>query len=166
MGTQSKKGRAMGIKHQPVAKAEMLIRKPVAEVFEAFVNPATTTKFWFTKGSARLDAGKQIRWDWEMYNVSVQVNVKAIEKNARILMEWSAPGAPPTTVEWIFTSRSEGTTFVSVTNSGFSGDEEKVVQQALDSTGGFALVLAGAKAFLEHNVQLNLVRDRFPEGKE
>jgi uncharacterized protein YndB with AHSA1/START domain len=26
----------------PVAKAEMLIRKPVAEVFEAFVNPAIT----------------------------------------------------------------------------------------------------------------------------
>ena len=156
----------MGIQHQPVAKAEMLIRKPVADVFEAFVNPAITTKFWFTKGSGRLDAGKQIRWDWEMYNVSVQVNVKAIEKNARILMEWSAHGASPTSVEWIFTSRPEGTTFVSVTNSGFSGDEEKVVQQALDSTGGFALVLAGAKAFLEHNVQLNLVRDRFPEGKE
>ncbi len=29
----------------------MLIRKPVAEVFEAFVNPDITSKFWFTKGS-------------------------------------------------------------------------------------------------------------------
>jgi uncharacterized protein YndB with AHSA1/START domain len=155
----------MALKHPPVAHAAMLIRKPVAGVFEAFVNPAITTKFWFTKGSGRLDAGGEFQWDWEMYNLSVQVKVKAIEKNARILMEWSARGAPPTTVEWIFTSRPDGTTFVEVTNRGFSGDEEKVVQQALDSTGGFALVLAGAKAFLEHNVQLNLVRDRFPEGK-
>ena len=32
------------------AKAEMLIRKPVAEVFEAFINPDITSKFWFTKG--------------------------------------------------------------------------------------------------------------------
>jgi uncharacterized protein YndB with AHSA1/START domain len=38
-------------KFQPVAKAEMLTRKPVAEVFEAFVNPAITSKFWFSKGS-------------------------------------------------------------------------------------------------------------------
>ena len=36
-----------------VAKAEMLIRKPVAEVFEAFVDPAITTQFWFTKSSGR-----------------------------------------------------------------------------------------------------------------
>ena len=28
------------MKHSLIAKAEMLIRKPVAEVFEAFVNPA------------------------------------------------------------------------------------------------------------------------------
>src|SRR5882762_4824616 len=91
----------MEIQHVPVVKTEMLIRKPVAEVFEAFVNPAITTRFWFTKGSGRLEAGKQIRWDWEMYNVSVQVNVKAIEKNARILIEWSAQGHAPTTVEWI-----------------------------------------------------------------
>ena len=30
------------------ALAEMLIRRPVAEVFEAFINPAITTQFWFT----------------------------------------------------------------------------------------------------------------------
>jgi len=33
----------------PVAKTEMLIRKPVAEVFEAFVDPEITRRFWFTK---------------------------------------------------------------------------------------------------------------------
>ena len=42
--------------HVPVAKAEMLIRKPVVEVFEAFVNPAVTTRFWFTKSSGRVEA--------------------------------------------------------------------------------------------------------------
>jgi uncharacterized protein YndB with AHSA1/START domain len=44
----------------------MLIRKPVAEVFEAFVNPDITTKFWFIKSSGRLEAGKQVQWEWEM----------------------------------------------------------------------------------------------------
>src|SRR6266516_1902290 len=150
-------------KLQPIAKAEMLIRKPVAEVFEAFVNPDLTSKFWFTKGSGRLEAGKQVRWDWEMYDFSLEVDVKAVEKNSRIVIEWPASGAS-TTVEWAFTPRSDGTTFISVTNKGFPGDEDQVVQHALDSTEGFAFLLAGAKALLDHDVTLNLVRDRFPDG--
>lgn len=151
------------INQGPIAKAEMLIRKPVAEVFEALVNPAITSKFWFTQGSGRLEAGKEVKWDWEMYGFSIQVKVKAIEKNARILIEWPGEGAP-TTVEWVFTSRPDNTTFVRVTNTGFSGDADKIVQQAIDSTEGFTLVLAGLKALLEHNVKLNLVPDRFPDG--
>ena len=154
----------MKIEDVPIAKTEMLIRKPVSEVFEALVNPAITSRFWFTKGSDRLQSGKQIRWDWEMYNLAVDVNVKAVEENKRILIEWSAPGAAPTTVEWNLTSRPDGTTLVSVTNAGFSGDGDEVVKQALDSMGGFSLVLAGLKAFLEHNIILNLIADRFPDG--
>lgn len=153
----------MNLQIVPVAKTGMLIRKPVSEVFEAFVNPDITSRFWFTKGSGRLQEGEKIQWDWEMYNVSVQVSVKAIERDKRILIEWEA-GSAPTTVEWVFTSRSDDTAFVSVTNSGFSGDGDEIVRQALDSTGGFALVLAGAKAFLEYNISLNLIADRFPEG--
>lgn len=140
----------------------MLIRMPVAEVVEAFINPEITTKFWFTRSSGRLEVGKQIQWDWEMYNASSQVNVKAIEANKRILIEWSGYDTP-TTVEWIFTPRPDNTTFVSITNTGFSGDEDQLVEQAIGSTEGFTLVLAGLKAFLEHGINLNLVRDRFPQ---
>ena len=143
----------------------MLIRKPAAEVFEAFVNPAVTTQFWFTKSSGRLETGKQITWKWEMYNVSTQVQVKAIEANKRILIEW--PGYDsPTTVEWIFAPLPDNTTFVSITESGCRGDADKVAQQAVDSTGGFTLVLAGLKALLEHHIHLNLIGDRFPAGIE
>lgn len=149
----------------PVAKAEMPIRKPVAEVFEAFIDPAITSKFWFTKGSGRLETDKQIQWNWEMYNVSIQVSVKAIEQDKRILIEWSAHGTP-TAVEWLFTPRSDNTTFVSVTNTGFSGNGDEITKQAIDSTEGFTLVLSGLKALLEHNIILNLVSDRFPEGLE
>jgi uncharacterized protein YndB with AHSA1/START domain len=145
----------------PVAKAEMLIRKPVAEVFEAFVDPAITSRFWFTKGSGRLEVGKEIRWDWEMYNFSVQVQVKEIDRHKRIVVEWGAY-EEPTTIEWTFTARPDDTTFVSITNSGFSGSGDEIVKKALESTEGFAFVLAGLKALLEHNVSLNLVRDRFP----
>jgi hypothetical protein len=33
----------------------------------------------------------------------------------------------------------------------------------LDATGGFTLLLAGLKAYLEHRIQLNLVADKFPK---
>lgn len=98
-----------------------------------------------------------------MYSHSVQVNVNAIEENERILIEWGTEGTA-TTVEWVFTSRSDNTTFVSVTNSGFSGGGDEIVKQALDSTEGFTLMLAWGKAFLERNITLNLVADRFPNG--
>jgi uncharacterized protein YndB with AHSA1/START domain len=39
----------------------MLIRRPVAEVFDAFVDPKITSKFWFTKGSGKLEPGKRVR---------------------------------------------------------------------------------------------------------
>jgi len=38
------------------------------------------------------------------------------------------------------------------------------VKQVTGSTQGFSLVLAGLKALLEHNLSLNLVADRYPEG--
>lgn len=153
----------MKIQHVPIAETGMLIRKPVPEVFEAFVNPEITSRFWFTKGSGRLQAGAHVNWEWEMYNHSELVSVKAIEENRRIVIEWGADGTF-TTVEWVFTPRPDNSTFVAVTNSGFSGDGDEQVRQALDSTEGFALLLAGAKAFLEHNITLNLVAYRFPDG--
>jgi uncharacterized protein YndB with AHSA1/START domain len=146
----------------PVAKAEMLIRRPVSEVFQAFVDPAITSKFWFSDSDGTLETGKQVIWTWKMYNFSAKVHVLALEKDKRIQVEWLVGGAP-TTIEWRFEQLAAGT-FVSITNSGFRGEPEKAMQEAIDSTEGFAFVLAGAKALLEHNISLNLVPDRFPEG--
>jgi uncharacterized protein YndB with AHSA1/START domain len=150
----------------PIMKTGMLVRKPVAEVFEAFVDPDITTKFWFTKSSGRIEAGKQVQWEWEMYDIKVPVNVKAVEPNKRIVIEWPGQQGPPTTVEWTFTPHGEDATFVSIAHGGFTGNGDGLVKQVTDSTEGFSLVLAGLKAILEHNVRLNLVADRFPKGTE
>lgn len=153
------------LKQVPITKTGMLIRKPVADVFAAFINPDITAKFWFTKSSGRLETGKPVQWDWEMYGVSIPVTVNAIEPNKRIVIEW--PGySGSTTVEWVFAPQQDGTTFVSITEAGFAGDGDELVKQATDSTEGFSMVLAGLKALLEHNVRLNLVADRFPKGIE
>lgn len=149
----------------PVMKTGMLIRRPVAEVFEAFVDPEITTRFWFTRGSGRLETGKQVQWDWEMYGISIPVTVKAVEPDRRILIEWPGQNGP-TTVEWLFQPTEEGSTFVRITSSGFTGTGDELVKQATDSMQGFSLVLAGLKALLEHGIRLNLVPDRYPKGIE
>jgi uncharacterized protein YndB with AHSA1/START domain len=149
---------------KPVAKAQMLIRRPVADVFEAFVDPSVTSRFWFSRGSGRLEAGKQVRWDWEMYGASSNVDVKAVERNRRILVAWSGEDGKSTEVEWVFTARGDDRTFVVVENRGFHGTPDEIVSQALESTGGFNLVLAGAKALLEHGVALELVADHNPDA--
>jgi uncharacterized protein YndB with AHSA1/START domain len=145
------------------SKAGLLIRKPVEEVFEAFINPEITTQFWFTKSSGRLEAGKQVQWDWEMYNVSAPVDVKAIEENRRIVIEWMGYSGP-TLVEWIFTPHKNNTTFVTITETGFQGSSDEIAKQAIESTEGFTLVLVGLKASLEHNIRLNLVTDHSPDN--
>ena len=147
----------------PVAKAQLLIRKPVRAVFEALIDPAITSRFWFSKGSDRLEMGKRIRWDWEMYGVHTYVDVKAIEIDKRILIEWNGP-ENPTTVEWTFEDKGNNTTFVVVKNWGFKGSEDEVVAQALDSTGGFTFLLAALKVFLEHAIEPNFVVDHAPDA--
>jgi uncharacterized protein YndB with AHSA1/START domain len=149
----------------PTVKAAMLIRRPVGEVFEAFVNPDITSNFWFTKGTGRLEVGKPVQWEWEMYGFSVPVTTKAVEPNRRIVVEWRGYGKP-TTIEWTFAPHENGGTFVRITERGFKGTADETAEQTRNSTEGFSLVLAGLKAFLEHNIRLNLVADRFPKGTE
>jgi uncharacterized protein YndB with AHSA1/START domain len=148
------------LNEKPVVKAEMLIRRPVEEVYEAFINPEITTKFWFTKSSGRLEEGKTIRWDWEMYGVGDELNVNELVQNKLIKIEWT----DGTQVEWVFIPRTDNQTFVSITNSGFSGSGDEMVSQAIDSMGGYTMVLSGLKAYLEHNIRLNLVADKAPDA--
>lgn len=149
----------MALETPPRVSTQMLIRSPVEKVFEAFVDPAITTRFWFTKSSGRLEPGKNVVWEWEMYGAAGKVFVKEIEVNARILIEWDEPPCP---VEWQFEPRPDDTTLVTISNWGFAGSDDEVVSKAIDSMGGFSYVLAGLKALLEHDIELNLVADHHP----
>jgi uncharacterized protein YndB with AHSA1/START domain len=149
----------------PSVKVGMLIRRPPGEVFQALIDPAITTRFWFTGSSGKLVPGASVRWDWEMYGVSTEVSVKAVEADSRILIEWGN-GDESTTVEFRFIPWEDDTTFVQVTETGLSGDGDEIVSSVAGSTGGFCQVLCALKALLEHDVVLTVVRDRFPKGLE
>jgi uncharacterized protein YndB with AHSA1/START domain len=144
------------------AEAGMLIRKPVKQVFEAFIDPEITNNFWFSRSTGRLDENDKVLWTWDMYNHTVPVFIESIIPNEKIIIQWGNY-EEKTTVEWTFIHLDESRTFVSIINSGFKGTPDELIAQIRDSTGGFTLVLAGLKAYLEHNIQLNLIADRFPK---
>jgi uncharacterized protein YndB with AHSA1/START domain len=141
------------------AGAQMLIRKPVERVFEAFIDPAITKNFWFTNGSGRLEPGERITWEWKMYHVSTKVRVQQVTHNEKIVIEW---GEPSTMVEFDFKALNETSTYVTIKNYGFHTTGNELIDEIRDSTGGFTTVLDGLKAFLEHGINLNLISDKYP----
>lgn len=152
----------MDTNNAATVEAQMLIRKPVSMVFEAFIDPSITTNFWFTKSSGKLEAGKTITWQWEMYGVSTNVFVQEIIPNKKIATEW---GDPATKVDYEFIPLTEDSTYVIIRNYGFNLQGDELLQAIKDNTGGFTTVLDGLKAYLEHNIRLNLIADKFPKGK-
>jgi len=151
----------MEIEKIPAVEAQMMIRKPVALVFQAFIDPQVTSKFWFTKSSGQLETGKKVTWEWEMYNAATDVHVKDIVPEKKISIEWDEPA---TTVDFEFTALGENTTYVLIRNYGFSQTGNDLIEAVINNTGGFTTVLDGLKAYLEHGIELNLVKDKFPHA--
>ncbi len=142
------------------AEAKMLIRKPAKLVFDAFIDPLKTKNFWFTKGSDKLEENKKVTWEWEMYGVSATIVVKEIIPDKKIVIEWDDP---PATVEFEFDQLNSDSTYVTITESGLDLTGDELLAKIKDSTGGFTTVLDGLKAYLEHDINLNLIADKFPD---
>ena len=145
------------------ARAQLRIRRPAAAVCDAFTEPEQMTQFWFPRSSGALVPGETRYWYVfeDRDDPEIEVRVVALEPGRRLHIDWGG-GGEFTTVEWRFIRESAESTFVYVTESGYTGSNEDMVAKALDSTGGFNLVLAAAKAWLEHHVALRIVEDHFP----
>jgi len=139
-------------------QAQMLIRKPIQEVFEAFINPEITTNFWFTKSTGKLEEGKTIIWEWDMYDAKSEVKVLQIIPNQLIKTEW---GLFSNNVDYEFKEMEKGT-LVIIKSYGYSEKGDELLLVINDNTGGFTTVLDGCKAYLEHGINLKLIEDKFP----
>lgn len=139
-------------------QTQMLIRKPVNEVFEAFINPEITTNFWFTKSSGKLEEGKTIVWEWEIYGAKSEVKVHQIIPNQHIKTTWELFS---NNVDYEFKEMEKGT-LVIIKGYGYSQTGDELLAVINDNTGGFTTVLDGCKAYLEHGISLRLIEDKFP----
>ena len=78
------------------ATAQTLIHKPVPEVFDAFVNPETMSRFWFTRRDDGLRAGETSAWYLGARPDAPQfeVRVTSLVHPRSIVMEWEKRGEP------------------------------------------------------------------------
>jgi uncharacterized protein YndB with AHSA1/START domain len=147
----------------PSVRVGMRIRRMPADVFQAIVDPDITSKIWYTKSSGKMTPGAELVWEWEMYGVSSRVSVEEVEENSRVVFTWSGyTPSHPTTVEFRFIRMRDDTTYVQVTESGFTGTGDELVRCVADSTGGFTFFVSALKALLEHDIALALVLDAHP----
>ncbi|MEX0723549.1 MAG: SRPBCC domain-containing protein [Gracilimonas sp.] len=158
----------MNEKDLSVVEAKMLIRKPLAKVFEAMINPKITSKFWFTKSSGSVEPGKTLEWEWGQFGVSDTVDILEVKTNEYISLEWKL-GELKTKVEMFFEAYSDTSTLFKVTENGFwdsipAKDEklEEKINLMLGQNGGWNLMLSSMKAWLEHELDLNLTADHNP----
>lgn len=142
------------------ANAQIIIHRPAGDVFEAFADPDIMTKFWFPRASGRLETGKEVKWYVGTGDdaFEITVRVKSAVKPLSLHLQWG-DGDAFTDVKWEFESKSRNETVVRIRESGFSGDQSTAILAALDSTGGFNQVVVAAKALLEHDAPINVVRD-------
>ena len=138
---------------------QMLIWKPVAEVFNAFIDPTITTNFWFTKSSGPLEAGKTVIWGWEAGEVSARIIVEEIIENELIRFDW---GDPIPKVEIEFRPYGDSATLVMIRNYSEELTVGGIINEIIDSTSNLTSVLDGLKIYLEHDIRMNLIGDKFP----
>ncbi|MEJ7597483.1 MAG: SRPBCC domain-containing protein [Kofleriaceae bacterium] len=134
-----------------VARAEMLIRRPGREAFDAFVNPDTITKFWLKATTGPLAPDAVEDWAFMVPGAAETVRVTAFEPDRQISFVWS----DGIHVNLTFFHHGGVESRVTVEARGFAD-----LAATVGATEGFTIVLCDLKTLLETGQSANLVRDK------
>jgi uncharacterized protein YndB with AHSA1/START domain len=131
---------------------EDVINKPVAEVFEAIVNPTHMAHYFISGADSPLVAGHTVNWEFADVGATVAVKVIDIQPDKHIVLEWHASGAD-TRVEISLSPLKAGKTAINITESGWPMDEAGVAK-ALQQAIGWTDFCCCLKAYLLFGVNL------------
>ena len=134
-----------------LAETDLLVRSPVHEVFDAFVQPELLERFWLRHASGPLVAGGTVEWEFLADGSRERVTVTEVTRPTSISFSWS----DGIDVELRFATFDATSTRVAVSARGF-----EAVAQAVAATAGFTIVLCDLKTLLESGRSANLVRDK------
>jgi uncharacterized protein YndB with AHSA1/START domain len=133
-------------------KVAIHIQKPVHDVFEAIVDPELMSKYFILKGSARLEEGAIIRWEFPELEYQFMIRVSKIKDDKNISFYWADIKGPLTLVE-IKLTEENGTTFVRISEKERKNSPSGI-KWLKQNTEGWANFLACLKAYLEYGVNL------------
>lgn len=138
------------------------VSHPVAEVFEAVVDPEKLSAY-FTTGGARgwLEAGATVMWDFHDFPGAFPVDVVEVAQDERIALRWAAndpdakdDDAYKTDVVFTFTPVDNGKrTKVEVGESGWP-ETANGVTASYSNCMGWSQMLCALKAWVEHGINL------------
>ncbi len=138
---------------EPKFQVQLKIRKPPAEVFDAVVNPKKLTGYFVQSSTGPLVEGKTVKWSFVESPEPLDVVVRKVEKNERIIFEWPADDKLNTRVEMIFKPLDGDSTLVQISESGWRPDEAGI-KSSYGNAGGWMHMMCSMKAFLEYGINL------------
>ena len=139
---------------KPTFEVQLKIRKPVAEVFEAVVDPGRLTGYFTRTASGRLAPGATVMWSFPEFEGEFPVKVREVVASERIVLEWEAEeGGYDTRIEMAFKPLDDGATMVQIRESGWR-ETPKGVESSYRNCGGWMHMACCLKAYLEYGINL------------
>ena len=139
------------------------IDKPVADVFEAVVDPQNLSHYFTTGGAkGRLETGATVTWDFADFPGAFPVHVVEVVPNSKVVLHWGAADDSPegetlpaheTTVTMTFEALADGRTLVNISEEGWR-DTPKGLRASYGNCEGWTGMLAAMKVWLEHGINL------------
>lgn len=129
-----------------------LITCKASDAFDAFVEPSEITQFWLSSTSGPLSEGTKVTWQFMVPGAVDTVKVDLFKRPSLIQLTWSDGSK----TRFEFSENEGGNTKVSITAE-VSADAD-LMDQVVNTTEGFSIVLCDLKTLLESGRSANLVR--------
>ena len=133
-------------------RTALQILKPAEEIFDAIIDPAKMSNYFISHGSAKMEEGRRIWWQFPEFDMKFPVRVGKIEKNKYISFYWEMDNIE-LLVEMKLEPRDTNSTVVRVTEKSRENDEVGI-RWLIGNTEGWANFLACLKAYLEYGINL------------
>ena len=143
-------------------KVSARIAKPVAEVFEAVVDPKELSRYFTTGGAkGRIETGATVTWDFHDFPGAFPVDVVEVVPNRRIVLRWEAADGTSamasagyqTTVTMTFEPLEDDRTLVTIAETGWR-ETEGGLKASYGNCQGWMQMLCALKGWLEYRINL------------
>ena len=131
------------------------IAKPVAEVFDAVYNPSKLSGYFTTGGaSAPLVEGSTVTWDFADFPGAFPVEVRKVERDRLIELEWKADDGDYTTRTRLEFEPLEGDATLVRVSEGTWRESQQGLDASYGNCMGWTHMLCALKMYVERGINL------------